>query len=132
MPVAEHGSLTKEPPLSRIDAAIRLIQPGMSMADLRTIVSQNAQNQPRESAQHEPDPAIRAALVRSPAEVLFQLGLNGLANLVEADRTKVDAQGGGDFVQEEGDVLLGTMTGTATTPKNWKNREIASPSGGSS
>jgi hypothetical protein len=257
MPVAEHGSLTKEPPLSRIDATVRLIQPGMALADLRAVVAQNEKNTPRENAphkdapgllrnrflfvdeserivydrflslvqahgidsplvrrvmyfvwvwrddrirrfvtevvadkfgrwdanrildksranffsqfgqassalkirsnfeffltetgilgsngqidldtsdgwlaeaalvasQHENDPAISAGMVRNPSEVLFQLGLNGLANLTEADRPKPQGQRAADFVQEEADSLLDTQS-SASALRDWKDRKV--------
>jgi len=262
VPTAERGSLTKEPPLSRIDAAIRLIRPEMTLDALRTVVRQNSRNQPREraphtdapgllrnrfllvdhqdriiydrflslveahgveagivrrvmyfvwawrddrirrfvkeviadrtgkwraapiidlrqaaffsqfglpssaqkirsnyqfflteagilsnsqvnldpsegwlaeamvvAAQHEPDPALRAAMVRSPVETLFGLDLNSLANLTASNRTTAMAQRIADFVQAEQDTVLRTDA-TATPIRPWLDRPPPSPSAG--
>lgn len=263
MPGTERGSLTKEPPLSRIDATLRLIRPNMTLGDLRAAVAQNDKNTPREDAphkdapgllrnrflfvdeggrivydrflslvqahgfdaplvrkvmyfvwawrddrirafvtqiiadksgrwdanrildksrgdffaqfvnassaqkirsnfefflsetgiltntggvsldmadgwlaeaalaasQHEIDPAIRAAMVRRPSEVLFQLGLNGLANLTAADRPKAQMLRVADFVQEEADSLLETPT-SARVLRDWKDRQTVPTSSG--
>ncbi|MGQ0714399.1 MAG: hypothetical protein ACT4PJ_11815 [Gemmatimonadaceae bacterium] len=79
--------------------------------------------------QHEPDPAIRAAMVRSPVDVLFQLGLNALANLTEADRGTAPAHTVPDFVQEEPDSLL-APTAVASEARDWKDRSLTPPTGG--
>jgi hypothetical protein len=255
MPTIERGSLTKEPPLSRIDATISLIQPNMTFAQLRAAVARNRGNQPRSTAphsdapgllrnryllldderivydrflslveargidspvarkvmyfvwawrddrirdfittviadttgrwdarrivdksrfrffnrfgqsssatkirsnyeffltetgiyragrvnldlsdgwlaeamlvasQHEPDAATRAAMLRGPVDVLFQLGLSGLANLTQADRAGIPAQPVPDFVQDEPDTALATIA-AATPLREWANREI--------
>lgn len=74
MPKSERGSLTKEPPLSRIDATAQLIIPGMRYDALLQEARNEAGRQPTDRAPHSDAPGLlrkRFLIVNAEGEIEY-------------------------------------------------------------
>lgn len=76
----------------------------------------------RVASQHEPDPAIRARMLSDPVNLLFDLGLNALADLTAAERGSVVLpESDAELIEEEGDPELIPLP-TGGDAKDWQDR----------
>jgi hypothetical protein len=82
MPSAERGSLTKEPPLSRIDATINLIVPEMTLTELRTAANRSSSSLPADQAPHSVAPGLlrnRFLLIGDQDQIVYDTFLSLVA-----------------------------------------------------
>lgn len=77
----------------------------------------------RAAAQHEPDPGIRARMLADPVGTLFDLKLNALADLTQADRAGANVpESPSEVIEEETDQETDAVPPAVIEAKDWQDR----------